>query len=114
MRAAGLRRCRGFRRLRYRLCRRGGQILRVGRFGLAENHAFAVFAREDRQHGAAWHLHIERAAAEAGGEPHRLALQRSEEHTSELQSLMRIPYAVFCLKKKKHSLHTETYIQMYT
>src|SRR3546814_7765585 len=29
-------------------------------------------------------------------------VQRSEEHTSELQSLMRISYAVFCLKKKKH------------
>src|SRR3546814_4464135 len=29
------------------------------------------------------------------------ALSRSEEHTSELQSLMRISYAVFCLKKKK-------------
>src|SRR3546814_1125868 len=29
---------------------------------------------------------------------------RSEEHTSELQSLMRISYAVFCLKKKKRSL----------
>src|SRR3546814_9546946 len=29
------------------------------------------------------------------------ALVRSEEHTSELQSLMRISYAVFCLKKKK-------------
>src|SRR3546814_5320745 len=29
--------------------------------------------------------------------------QRSEEHTSELQSLMRISYAVFCLKKKKQS-----------
>src|SRR3546814_8391018 len=28
--------------------------------------------------------------------------QRSEEHTSELQSLMRISYAVFCLKKKTH------------
>src|SRR3546814_9345230 len=28
---------------------------------------------------------------------------RSEEHTSELQSLMRISYAVFCLKKTKHS-----------
>src|SRR3546814_3961325 len=28
---------------------------------------------------------------------------RSEEHTSELQSLMRIPYAVFCLKKKKNT-----------
>src|SRR3546814_5730144 len=32
----------------------------------------------------------------------RVALQRSEEHTSELQSLMRISYAVFCLKKKKN------------
>src|SRR3546814_1600325 len=30
--------------------------------------------------------------------------RRSEEHTSELQSLMRISYAVFCLKKKKHPL----------
>src|SRR3546814_9435782 len=30
-----------------------------------------------------------------------LRLRRSEEHTSELQSLMRISYAVFCLKKKK-------------
>src|SRR3546814_6798108 len=28
--------------------------------------------------------------------------KRSEEHTSEIQSLMRISYAVFCLKKKKH------------
>src|SRR3546814_5050099 len=32
----------------------------------------------------------------------RLLGERSEEHTSELQSLMRISYAVFCLKKKKH------------
>src|SRR3546814_1730296 len=32
---------------------------------------------------------------------------RSEEHTSELQSLMRISYAVFCLKKKTTSTHTE-------
>src|SRR3546814_9556143 len=31
------------------------------------------------------------------------ALVRSEEHTSELQSLMRISYAVFCLKKKKNN-----------
>src|SRR3546814_10474581 len=30
---------------------------------------------------------------------------RSEEHTSELQSLMRISYAVFCLKKKKSHIH---------
>src|SRR3546814_1976650 len=39
---------------------------------------------------------------------------RSEEHTSELQSLMRISYAVFCLKKKRHTnkadkpLHNDT------
>src|SRR3546814_8073968 len=33
--------------------------------------------------------------------PRRLTLIRSEEHTSELQSLMRISYAVLCLKKKK-------------
>src|SRR3546814_7878327 len=32
----------------------------------------------------------------------RLAPDRSEEHTSELQSLMRISYAVFCLKNKKN------------
>src|SRR3546814_6045978 len=33
------------------------------------------------------------------------AVDRSEEHTSELQSLMRISYAVFCLKKKKTNRH---------
>src|SRR3546814_3664244 len=40
---------------------------------------------------------------------HRV-IQRSEEHTSELQSLMRISYAVFCLKNKIHysTLHTST------
>src|SRR3546814_8151297 len=35
----------------------------------------------------------------------RLFDYRSEEHTSELQSLMRISYAVFCLKKKKIHIH---------
>src|SRR3546814_6702252 len=35
-----------------------------------------------------------------------LASSRSEEHTSELQSLMRISYAVFCLKKKKKTKQT--------
>src|SRR3546814_5333114 len=37
--------------------------------------------------------------------------QRSEEHTSELQSLMRISYAVFCLKKKKKTKTHNTRIQ---
>src|SRR3546814_3994810 len=34
---------------------------------------------------------------------------RSEEHTSELQSLMRSSYAVFCLKKKKHLIKAQDY-----
>src|SRR3546814_10474716 len=39
---------------------------------------------------------------------------RSEEHTSELQSLMRISYAVFCLKKKKNTHHTHKTNTSYT
>src|SRR3546814_2664002 len=47
-----------------------------------------------------------RKHAGKGGQDHAVA--RSEEHTSELQSLMRISYAVFCLKKKTnhHTIHT--------
>src|SRR3546814_4342622 len=44
-----------------------------------------------------------RIIAEAGQPIGRLAIARSEEHTSELQSLMRISYAVFCLKKKNNN-----------
>src|SRR3546814_6881580 len=46
---------------------------------------------------------------------YRVETERSEEHTSELQSLMRISYAVFCLKKKKMKIfhnnrkHTKAY-----
>src|SRR3546814_10017262 len=40
----------------------------------------------------------------AAAAPSRSASRRSEEHTSELQSLMRISYAVFCLKKKKYNI----------
>src|SRR3546814_2737665 len=43
---------------------------------------------------------FQRSAAPARS-PHAVQRRRSEEHTSELQSLMRISYAVFCLKKKK-------------
>src|SRR3546814_2283923 len=39
---------------------------------------------------------------------------RSEEHTSELQSLMRISYAVFCLKKKKTQTNTTTITEQNT
>src|SRR3546814_8626717 len=47
------------------------------------------------------------------GQPRgRRSAARSEEHTSELQSLMRISYAVFCLKKKNktNTPHTNTYL----
>src|SRR3546814_8750738 len=45
-----------------------------------------------RRHVGRWHLGIEQKRT--------YSVWRSEEHTSELQSLMRISYAVFCLKKK--------------
>src|SRR3546814_1752348 len=44
-----------------------------------------------------------------GIELHTYRCRRSEEHTSELQSLMRISYAVFCLKKKKTRTHQPHY-----
>src|SRR3546814_3617541 len=59
-------------------------------------------------------LHLESVATRYRPSGQRLrrsrdATQRSEEHTSELQSLMRISYAVFCLQKKTtkkpHSIH---------
>src|SRR3546814_4770514 len=55
-----------------------------------------------------------RAAAPAAPGHRRCAAAvrscRSEEHTSELQSLMRISYAVFCLKKKKKPKHHTEYV----
>src|SRR3546814_19590035 len=45
-----------------------------------------------------------------GDRQHR---DRSEEHTSELQSLMRISYAVFCLKKKTNTKKTKSYNKKY-
>src|SRR3546814_6011147 len=46
--------------------------------------------------------------ADLPGQAKLAAIGRSEEHTSELQSLMRISYAVFCLKKKKLNKKTHT------
>src|SRR3546814_5386128 len=48
-------------------------------------------------------------ARRRGSEHDRSQRDRSEEHTSELQSLMRISYAVFCLKKKKKNSETHAY-----
>src|SRR3546814_9949323 len=53
-------------------------------------------------------LMIKSARIATYGERADLIIRRSEEHTSELQSLMRISYAVFCLKKKKSRIQTST------
>src|SRR3546814_5038586 len=93
--------------------RRNGSLVGVG----------CLFVRHRRRHCCRWRLHrnlncqnrwepdYERntndgglrteSGNDASGVSRSLALSRSEEHTSELQSLMRISYAVFRLKKKK-------------
>src|SRR3546814_4792240 len=55
-----------------------------------------------RRRNAFWQAHAIDEGIETQDEPQRSQSRaRSEEHTSELQSLMRISYAVFCLKTKK-------------
>src|SRR3546814_5116375 len=76
------------------------------RIGHAHFRGDGDFAAEFREHGGA--LLVLRALAmhdilEFAVTGHR-ARSRSEEHTSELQSLMRISYAVFCLKKKQKDI----------
>src|SRR3546814_2023843 len=63
------------------------------------------YARQDRKPGPRTPISAKLVAnliTTAGAD----RVLRSEEHTSELQSLMRISYAVFCLKKKKHTTNT--------
>src|SRR3546814_5613756 len=58
---------------------------------------------------------VSRATRGSIHRPACTAMCRSEEHTSELQSLMRISYAVFCLKKKKKQKeHRQRYTNTYT
>src|SRR3546814_9149092 len=59
------------------------------------------------QHGGGeLHTFRRRAEHERGGDRGESHLERSEEHTSELQSLMRISYVVFFLKQKTHKHKT--------
>src|SRR3546814_7682339 len=53
-------------------------------------------------------LHVDAAGRDVSRDQDRQPTLRSEEHTSELQSLMRISYAVFCLKKKKTNPHRQS------
>src|SRR3546814_2312582 len=58
--------------------------------------------RAEGRPGSRARLHRRAADVLPRRQHRRCALARSEEHTSELQSLMRISYAVFCLKKKNN------------
>src|SRR3546814_3424940 len=111
------------------LVRSGLQVLRDGRLHVApvvgqrlddggDHQALHIGARGVVGAEAMALLRVERALQQ-GAEDGRLDVLplvlggeqqqgRSEEHTSELQSLMRISYAVFCLKKKKKKAHTGT------
>src|SRR3546814_1382959 len=62
-----------------------------------------VKTKAGRTKVAEWLKILENGAARAKNDP-MATYSRSEEHTSELQSLMRISYAVFCLKKKNKQI----------
>src|SRR3546814_2328649 len=115
----------GHAEAQYFLARRGGRV--VGRVSAHLDHLalaqpaeqgmgpgtgnFGLFEAEDAETGAALIATAEgwlraKGMIRALG-PISLSIWRSEEHTSELQSLMRTSYAVYCLKKKKkkNNLH---------
>src|SRR3546814_3361776 len=77
--------------------------------GRTDASSAAPLPTATRQSMTAWRA---RHAVRASGRSPDLQ-GRSEEHTSELQSLMRISYAVFCLKKKIQMSHTTTTIRRY-
>src|SRR3546814_6853836 len=75
----------------------------AGRTGAVEEAEIDIGVEEilgDAARGAGIDLALEMLEFDA----RRAAVRRSEEHTSELKSLMRISYAVFCLKKKSVNL----------
>src|SRR3546814_8887031 len=87
--------------------RHRGAVVASERCGVSE---LGLAHRVSAKRGAAWlgNVHSPEDPRDAGVRPRQA--ERSEEHTSELQSLMRISYAVFCLKKK----NTKQTIRIYT
>src|SRR3546814_4421070 len=74
----------------------------MGAFGGSYlNHQYLIAARPPFYPNADKSPAKGRITMLEGDDPRGIRPKRSEEHTSELQSLMRISYAVFCLKKKK-------------
>src|SRR3546814_8678311 len=89
---------------------RGGLDRRGGRGGRRPPLSPPALLRPGAARHARSRMHS-LPAARTGDPPRgRAGGRRSEEHTSELQSLMRISYAVFCLKKKKNkTIHYNNY-----
>src|SRR3546814_7507613 len=75
-------------------------LARICAVARLQDHGVTVVDQRVDHRGA---LDAQRVEARAVADHVLGELQRSEEHTSELQSLMRISYAVFCLKKKKQT-----------
>src|SRR3546814_8070986 len=94
----------GFR-MRYDLIEKNEK--HVAAIAKAAKAADGIFlATDPDREGEAISWHIAEILRERGLlKDKTLQRVRSEEHTSELQSLMRISYAVFCLKKKNHKRH---------
>src|SRR3546814_5930328 len=78
-----------------------GQISRC----LPASSVLSPVTRTQTRFGHVWTRRLKRPSPTEQPES---AAPRSEEHTSELQSLMRLSYAVFCLKKKKKTTRTQT------
>src|SRR3546814_9400868 len=74
-----------------------GRLVKVVHTGTVNNNVQVQYTHDDADN---------RKTVTVTGAPSPAAPRRSEEHTSELQSLIRISYAVFCLKKKKNTTTT--------
>src|SRR3546814_1571192 len=83
------------------------QVDARARRDIGQRHRGRHLLRQRQRLGAADARSFEQAR-ETVAIPQRRGEFRSEEHTSELQSLMRISYAVFCLKKKKRNDKNQT------
>src|SRR3546814_1350443 len=84
---------------------RRADVTRCARHGVVQTHATDAAVTLNR---GSRDIVQGRLAVGDGGQPH--AQHRSEEHTSELQSLIRISYAVFCLKTKQPTTPNSYYV----
>src|SRR3546814_9425338 len=96
----------------------GGKSLSIRRAEDCARFSLRIAVEHAGEAAAAFGCDLPRAIGGMTSSAGKLALclgpDRSEEHTSELQSLMRISYAVFCLKKKNKQNNTTQYSETHT